>query len=131
MTAAFIGGRDGLERAVSRKVSVSSHERDQLAGEIRSALTVRAHSYLSSLQCGLTPPGPEDFERLVRLLDTTSRQPIVDHSQELAQIFIRGLHGDLKEKAARGESPGDPVMDFYRELPKEVPVTGTDAGKDP
>lgn len=92
LTAALIGGREALDRAISRKVPTSNEEREALLGEIRSALTVRAHEYVESLQRGMVQPGPADFERLLRLLDALSRQPPPDKQATALNNWIQAIH---------------------------------------
>jgi hypothetical protein len=50
------------------------------------------------------------FDRLVRLLDTTARQPIPDQRDDLMNTFVDGIHGILPEKAKEPENANDPVL---------------------
>jgi len=118
LAAALLGGREGLERAITPNAAVTNDEREKLVEEIRAALTVRAHNYISSLQCGLVPPGPDDFERLLRMLDTTARQPFAGNRGDLMGAFIQGINGVINEKSGRPEFVGDTVLAECRDINK-------------
>lgn len=110
LAAAFLNGLDGLERSLSRKIAMTPGERDQLTAEIRGILTVRTHEFVADLQNSCTAPSGDDFDRLVRMLDTTARQPLPDNRDELMQTFIQGIHGMLVEKAMEPENANDPKL---------------------
>jgi hypothetical protein len=115
LTAAFLRGRHGLNQALSRKVTLTPEERDEKVSEIRSALSTRAFDYVTSLQHGFVPPGPEDLDRLLRVLDVANRQPERDASNELMNTFIKGIHQDLVEKSRKEEFADNPVLSMLRE----------------
>jgi hypothetical protein len=110
LAAAYLNGQEGLERSLSRKITMTPGERDQLTAEIRGILTVRTHEFVADLQNSCAAPSGDDFDRLVRMLDTTARQPLPDNRDDLMQTFIRGLHGTIIEKAKRPENANDPVL---------------------
>ena len=129
LTAALLGGRDGLDRAITRNARVTNQEREKLVEEIRSALTLRAHNYVSSLQCGLVQPGPGDFDRLLRMLDVSARQPVPDQRDSLMVAFINGIHRDMVQKSRQPEAADDPVLAEFREVTKDFDLTKADAEK--
>lgn len=129
LMAALLGGREGLERAVSRIAPVTKKAREKLVEEIRSTLTQRAHSYVSSLQFGLVQPGADDFDRMLRMLDVSARQPVPENRENLMDAFIKGIHCDLVKKSRAPESAGDPVLAEFREVTKDFDVTQAGAGK--
>jgi hypothetical protein len=134
MAAAFLGGLEALERSFSRKVALSNSEREELTSQIRSALTTRACDFVTSLQSGFVPPGPEDLDRLIRMVDATSRQPLPDDRDELRNAFMEGLHSILIEKCQEPELADRPELQEYRELAAAASAASTqepptDAGK--
>ena len=113
MAAAYLRGKLGLDQALTRKVPLTAGERDELAGQIRGVLTSRAFEFISSLQHGFVPAGPEDLERLMKLMDTSSRLPQPDERDKTMSIFLQGFHGAMKAKAphlfeSARSAPGSP-----------------------
>ena len=119
LTAAFLKGKEGLAMVLSRKVAMTPDERDELTAQIRCALTARAHEFVTSQQNGFAPAGPEDLDRLVRMLDAAARQPATDDKAGLMNAFIQGIHSTLMAQAESPEHADDPVLAAYRELAKE------------
>jgi hypothetical protein len=120
LAAALIGGRKGLERAISRNNPITNEERDRLVGEIRSALTVRAHDYIASLRSGLVQPGAEDFDRLLRMLDVGARQPTQENRDGLMQTFVQAIHAEIQVQSRLPENAEDPVFAAVRESADQV-----------
>jgi hypothetical protein len=110
VTAAFLRGERGLGQMFDRRIAVTPEEQDAMTCEIKSAVTVRAFEYLNSLRTGVVPPGREDFDRLIRMLDVGSKQPLKADSQDRTQIFMRDMMGMWQEIARRPENSGDPVL---------------------
>jgi hypothetical protein len=81
LSAALLGGERGIGQVVSPRLELTEEERKQKLAAIESALTMRAHEYVASLQAQLIPPTHADFHNLVRLMDTASRRPVADEGQ--------------------------------------------------
>lgn len=120
LAAALLRGRAGLDQALSRKVAMSSTERDELTNDIRAALTARAHDFVLSLHHGFAPANSDDLDRLIRLTDAMSRQPQHEDRNPLMQAFIQGIHQDMKETAALPEFANDPILSSLRETPPQA-----------
>src|SRR5205085_119932 len=102
LTAALLGGERGIGQVVSPRLELTEEERKQKLAAIESALTMRTHQYVTSLQAQLTPPTDRDLHNLVRLMDTASRQPVADESRQSYDRMLDsvGLLFDATRKAA-------------------------------
>jgi hypothetical protein len=113
LSAAILGGERGVGQAVSPQVEITPEERKQKLAAIQSALTMRAHEYVTSLQAQLIPPTDADLHNLLRLMDTGARQPVVNDYEKRYEFWIAALHGKLEEIAERPENRDNPELQAY------------------
>jgi hypothetical protein len=114
LATAFIAGRPGIDRMLSRKANLTESERAELMDQIRSGLTTRAFEFVDSLRNGSIPSTPEDFERFIKMLDASARQPPPTNDPDKFKRFIRAIHGILGEKANSSDMVDEPALDLLR-----------------
>jgi hypothetical protein len=109
LTAAVLGGERGIGQVVSPRLELTEEERKEKLAAIESALTMRAHEYVTSLQAQLIPPTHADFHNLVRIMDTASRQPVADESRQSYDRMLDSMDLliDATRKAAKRPENAD------------------------
>lgn len=123
LAASSLRGREGLERSLSPRTVRDSAERDAVSAEVCSILTARAHDFVIGMQDRYVPASADDFDRFVRMMDATARQPVADKRDELLQAFMQGINTVLVEKSKLPENAGDERLQLLRE------VNGTQAAE--
>jgi len=126
LSAAILGGERGVGQAVSPQVEMTPEERKQKLAQIQSALTMRAHEHVTSLQAQLTPPTDRDLHNLLRLMDVGARQPVTNNNEKRYELFIAALDGKLQEFAEKPENRDDPELQAYlkRKRLKDAQASG-------
>jgi hypothetical protein len=120
LNAALLGGERGVGQAVCPQVELTPEERKKKLAAIESALTMRAHEYVVSLQAQLTPPTDADLHNLVRLMDTAARQPVVNDNEKQMEIWIAAFAGKLEEIAERPENRDNVDLQGYLRLRRQL-----------
>jgi hypothetical protein len=120
MAAGFIRGERAVGQLFDPRIRLSPAEREERIADIQNGLALRAAEYVQRLELTGSAPTREDLDSMLRLMDTTSRQPQRDDSSNRMTLFIAALHGQLKEKAALPEYANNPVLKMIREVDEEI-----------
>jgi hypothetical protein len=119
--AAFTQGKTGLTQMLSGSSVLDPAARAQLHAQICTAVTARAHLYLSTLQARGATTGPQDFERFMRIAET-ARLEATDSLQSREAALRDQLIKLVHAKAVK--TPEDPKSvkfseDYGREHPAD------------
>ncbi len=94
-----------------------------------SEISCRVHEFIAGLQSSYAQPNGADFDRLVKMLDATARQPLPDDTGNKMQVFLQAFHGIVKQKAQQPEFAHDERLQALRTGSTTEPVIAGDAGK--
>lgn len=113
LAAAFHRGWPGVQQVALHQTSGNANDMEELSLRLKSTLVSRALEYALDLETSDSPTTEADLQRFISV---QSIQPDDSSStgspHDLMVAFIRGLHGDLLEKAEA--NPDDPMLTEYR-----------------
>ena len=115
LAAAFHRGWAGVEQVVFHRPAATAASIEELTMRLQSTLASRALEFTLDLETSGTVPTEADLSRFLAARNTQARQQEPPSDQNALMLtFIRGLHGDLAEKAA--QNPDDPTLEPFRQL---------------